>query len=245
LVYVANFGVVLAKEVFVVSTETLEKRAYVARVLSKLLHLMGQGEVPLEFEEREGGQLAVALHIPSGDSPLKPQAEQRRSPLLNALQFLLNRLLKRESEGPPSAPVSGKVLLGIDGFPPGHPPKGPPQEALADSLPPEGVPLAPPCKKAEQMSCLAHMLAQKSLSHGRIYAVLLLSQPQRTCMQQATSQADGLRVFSEGEAHWGRLVFEPEKAVPMPQKSRIAFHAGGPAKSPKALAGLAKPKERL
>jgi hypothetical protein len=97
--------------------------------------------------------------------------------------------------------------------------------------------------KEEQLSALATALAQKCIAHGRIYAVLLLSRPQRTCMRQAASKTNGLRAFSEGEAHWSRLVFEPNKPAPMPQKSRIAFDKEGASnKSPKALAGMAKPK---
>jgi len=219
----------------VVSAETPQRRAYVAQVLSQLLRLMGQGEVPLEFEEREDGQLAVALHIAFADSPLKASAAPKRSPLLNALQFLLNRLLKRAGEGPQTPAACGKVLLGVDGFPPPPSPPKPPQAKGPEAC--EAAPAALPCENVQALSSLATCLAHKALAHSRIYAVLLLGRAQRACMQQAAEALHGLRTFSEGEAHWSRLVFHPDKPLPMPQKSRIAFHKEALAnKSPRALA---------
>jgi len=204
---------------------------------------MGLGEVPLEFEEREEGQLAVALHVALADSPLKAPVGQKRSPLLNALQFLLNKLLQRSPEGvQASAPTVRKVLLGIGEFPPRRlsarpllaQPQAQEEEAVEEA---QGL---LPGEKTEQLSALASSLAQKSVSLGRVYAVLFLSRPQRSCMQQAASTTGGLRVFSEGEAHWSRLVFEPQRPAPMPQKSRIAFCKEASAKIPKALLSAGK-----
>ena len=226
-----------------VSAETLEKRAYVSQVLSDLLRLMGQGDVPLEFEEREDGQLAVALCIACEDSPLYVNGTPKRSPLLNALQFLLNRLLKRTGENLQTpAPAPSKVLLGVNGFPKRPSPPHPvPAESADASL--EEASASPSCEKAEAISTLAAMLAQKCATHGRVYAVLLLGAAQQACMRQAASKTSGLSAFSEGEGHWSRLVFAPNKPVPMPQKSRISFDKEGVAnKSPKALASLVKPK---
>jgi predicted RNA-binding protein Jag len=234
--------VVLAKEVSVVSTETLKKRAYIAQVLSELLRLMGQGEVPLEFEEREEGQLAVALHIASEDSALKASTGQKRAPLLNALQFLLNRLLKRKAETTQDSALGcGKVLLGVNGFPQKALP--PPPEETETEMSSEEAPLPLQQDKEEQLSAIATALAQKCVVHGRVYAVLLLSRTQRACMRQAASKINGLRAFCEGEAHWSRLVVEPNKPVPMPQKNRIAFDKEGTSsKSPKSLANVPKLK---
>ncbi|MCL2179365.1 MAG: hypothetical protein FWB81_08180 [Cystobacterineae bacterium] len=74
------------------------------------------------------------------------------------------------------------------------------------------------------LSQLATSLAHKCVSHGRVYAVLFLNKPQRAAMLQATSGMGGLRLRSEGEAHWSRLVFEPHRPSPMPQKSRIVLN---------------------
>jgi len=194
---------------------------------------MGQGEVPLAFEEWEDGHVAIALEGIAEDSPLK--AGPKRSPMLNSLQFLLNKLLKREE-----LPF-GKVFLGVNGFPKRPSPAVSAREAWVG---PPKVVHAPALHNGKasvenmpQLSQLASTLAEKSVCCGRTYAVLFLNKAQQACMLQAASGVEGLRLRTEGEAHWRRLVFEPNKPSPMPQKIRIALDKEGLFnKSPRVLA---------
>ncbi|MCL2627053.1 MAG: hypothetical protein FWD46_09645, partial [Cystobacterineae bacterium] len=98
--------------------------------------------------------------------------------------------------------------------------------------PPAPAPPPPPLhheNTPNPLAPLAAALAHKCVSHGRVYAVLFLSKPQRAAMAQAASPFNGLRLRNEGEAHWARLVFEPHKPSPMPQKSLISLEKENPA----------------
>lgn len=66
---------------------------------------------------------------------------------------------------------------------------------------------------------VAKALAEKSARLGRPYAVMLLSPEDRARVVQAAAGTKGVTVKGEGEGHWRRVAFKPEKLTPMPKKS--------------------------
>ncbi|MBL8912867.1 MAG: hypothetical protein JNM17_19395 [Archangium sp.] len=69
-----------------------------------------------------------------------------------------------------------------------------------------------------RITAVAKSLAEKSAKHGRVYAVMALSGDQRALMLQAGDEVKGQKTKAEGEGHWRRLVFVPDKLTPISKK---------------------------
>lgn len=69
-----------------------------------------------------------------------------------------------------------------------------------------------------RITAVAKSLAEKSAKHGRVYAVMALSGDQRALMLQAGDEVKGQRTKAEGEGHWRRVVFVPDKLTPISKK---------------------------
>ena len=61
-------------------------------------------------------------------------------------------------------------------------------------------------------------LAEKSVKHGRLYGVMLLTPDARSLMLKAADEVKGLTAKAEGEGHWRRLVLTPEKLTVIAKK---------------------------
>lgn len=68
---------------------------------------------------------------------------------------------------------------------------------------------------------VAKALAEKSAKLGRPYGVMLLSAEDRARLVQAAAGTAGVTVKAEGEGHWRRVAFKPEKPTPMPKRSAM------------------------
>jgi predicted RNA-binding protein Jag len=66
---------------------------------------------------------------------------------------------------------------------------------------------------------LATALASKAAQLGRVYAVLGLSSENRARFLKATAGVRGVSVRTEGEGHWRRLVFVPDRLTPVSKKT--------------------------
>lgn len=64
-------------------------------------------------------------------------------------------------------------------------------------------------------------LAEKSAKTGRLYAVMSLNADDRARALQAAAGVKGVTVKTEGEGHWRRVTFTPEKLTPMPSKKQV------------------------
>lgn len=64
-------------------------------------------------------------------------------------------------------------------------------------------------------------LAEKSAKTGRIYGVMSLSAEDRARALKAASAVKGVTAKTEGEGHWRRVTFTPEKLTPMPSKKQV------------------------
>jgi predicted RNA-binding protein Jag len=68
-------------------------------------------------------------------------------------------------------------------------------------------------------TAVAKALAEKSARLGRPYGVMLMTAEDRARLIQAAAGVKGVTVKAEGEGHWRRVAFKPEKLTPMPKKS--------------------------
>jgi hypothetical protein len=69
-----------------------------------------------------------------------------------------------------------------------------------------------------RFTAVGKSLAEKSAKLGRVYAVMGLTADQRALMLQAADTVKGQRAKSEGEGHWRRLTFVPDKLTPISKK---------------------------
>ncbi|MFN0064185.1 MAG: hypothetical protein ACKVPX_16885 [Myxococcaceae bacterium] len=198
-----------------------------AGLLTEVSRLM---EMPMRVEAKdaEDGNVAVALY---------PQAESlsllngKRSPLLDALQFLVNKMVN-----PPTGPRRW-VTLGVGGFPA---PKGPPPprtEPRPNGAAAKPAPLtAPPPTRAVPSSGdettlevspdavlekSVRALAEASAKRGRFYAVLTMKPEERARALRAVKDVSGVKVVAEGDSYLRRLMFRPDKPLPMPKRSTM------------------------
>jgi len=76
----------------------------------------------------------------------------------------------------------------------------------------------------EAISALGKSLAEKSAKLGRVYAVAMVSVEDRARLLQASKSVAGTKVRVEGEAHFRRVAFVPEKPTPMPKRHAMAVY---------------------
>ncbi|MFT3713434.1 MAG: hypothetical protein QM817_37740 [Archangium sp.] len=69
-----------------------------------------------------------------------------------------------------------------------------------------------------KFAAVGKSLAEKSAKLGRVYAVMGLTADQRALMLQAADDVKGQRTKAEGEGHWRRLTFVPDKLTPISKK---------------------------
>ncbi len=69
------------------------------------------------------------------------------------------------------------------------------------------------------LTLAVQQLARKASELGRLYAVGNMSRDDRARVLEAVREIAGLRVIAEGEGRLRRLVFNPEKPVPLPRKT--------------------------
>ncbi len=210
-----------------------DKRAQVEQLLADILRL---AEWPARVELRDGadGGIAVAVHF---DGEVPGVTAGKKSYLVDSLQFLVNKVVNRPG-------VEKRwVTLAVGGFPePKAPqPSAPPAPAPKASAPkgqgaqggkaPKPVTAAKPAPAprdeeaadvavAPEWSALGALLSGKSVKHGRQYAVMMLGGSERAQLVKA-GQAGGVKVRVEGEGHFKRVAFTPDKATPMPRKMQF------------------------
>lgn len=65
---------------------------------------------------------------------------------------------------------------------------------------------------------LGQSLADKSARLGRTYAVMLVSPENRARLLAAAAGVKGVTVKAQGEGHWRRVAYVPDKLTPLPKK---------------------------
>ena len=219
----------------------LEKQQQVEKLLSEILALM-QFPARLDFKDAADGSLAVAMHF-TGETPQGITAG-KKSYLVDSLQFLLNKCINRPNT------ERRWVTLGVGGFPEprgSRPPLAPPASAPAPTAV-ASAPAAPRPARPERnaprtaaraaevdeaklelpedsaLTGLGLALAEKSAKLGRVYAVAMMSTEDRSRVLKAARGVPGVHSRVEGESHFRRLSFVPEKATPMPKRHAMAVY---------------------
>jgi predicted RNA-binding protein Jag len=227
------------------TSSNADKRDESETLLKEVFALM-EYPAKLEFKDLADGALGVAVHF---DGELPGIAPGKRSPVLDSVQFWLNKVVNR-----PNSPRRW-VNLGNGEFPIPRQQQGQPSEAAPVAA---GVPAAKPTREAKPareakvekekkpapapsapppqrhgkhvderslkpaadaaMSAAGKLLAEKSAKHGRVYAVLGLSNDQRALMLQASDAVKGQHSKAEGEGHWRRVTVTPEKLTVISRK---------------------------
>ena len=209
-----------------------ERRMQAVAVLEQLLRAM---DVPATLETRDlpDGSISIAV---SPAVELAGVVAGRRSPLGDALQYLVNKLINKPGQ------ERRWVAVGLGGHPEARGPKpqrpaAPPAPAMTNGSGPAPVarPAAPgrtpaPGRSADAdertlvveddpvFDAAARGLAERSASSGRIYAVVGLGALERGRLLRVADGAAGVSAHAEGEGRLRRLVLTPEKVVPMPRQ---------------------------
>jgi hypothetical protein len=67
-------------------------------------------------------------------------------------------------------------------------------------------------------TALGQSLAEKAVKHGRVYALMMISPENRARLLEATRGIKGVTVKTEGEGHFRRVAFVPEKIAAITKK---------------------------
>lgn len=95
------------------------------------------------------------------------------------------------------------------------------EKVAREPQPPRGNQRGGPDEKAMEVSpnpaftAAGELLAKKAVQHGRIYAVMMLPTDDRARVLKAAAPIKGLSTKAEGEGHWRRVTFTPEKVTPI------------------------------
>lgn len=221
-----------------------EKRELAQTTLTELLRLM---DVPAALDVKDAGDggISVALTL---EAELAGVQTGRRSHFVDALQFLLNKLVNK-----PGTPRHW-VTLGVGGHAeprgpkaqrepaPPAPPRaaaapapasskvGPARAAAAPQRPAPASSSRAPAAPAERderklevpedaaLRAEAAKLAVKSAQLGRFYALVGMKPEERAQVLKGAEAVPGVKLSAEGEGRNRRLVFTPEKPSPMPKR---------------------------
>lgn len=208
-----------------------------ARVLGELFSHMGYG-ARLDVRDAEDGSLSVAVTL---DAELPAAQGGRRSSVLEAVQYLVNKRLNRAPD------VRRWINLGLGEHPAPRAPRAPrpAQESPAAAAPVAVAPAAPapasapkkapapaakPARAApldesrlevtpdETLAASARALAEAAARLGRTYALVGMSAEDRARVVQAARGTEGVAVKTEGEGRNRRVSLVPDKPTPMPRQ---------------------------
>jgi predicted RNA-binding protein Jag len=204
-----------------------EKRDWAARVITQILERMGVA-VAVDLKDGTDGGISAALKL-EGDLPgVQPG---RRSHVLEALQFLVNKIVNRPG-------VERRwVAIGVGSHPEPRPRR---------PSPPMGVPAARPAPAASsgrtngrpavpnsrhftddeavepaedsRLSEAVRMLAEQATNLGHSIAILAMNREDRARTLIAVKGLSGVNSQAEGEGRNRRVVFSPERPAPAPRR---------------------------
>jgi len=204
-----------------------DRRARALEVLGQLLRTM---DLPATLDARDlpDGSLSISVQ-PEVELPGVPLG--RRSPLGDALQYLLNRLVNRPgaerrwiavglgAHPEPRAPKTARpappvpVVNGTPAARPVPPPRSVPAARAAD--PDER---ALPAEDDPALEIATRALAERCAASGRVYAIVALGPADRGRLLRAADGVGGVKAHAEGEGRLRRVVLTPDRLVPMPRQ---------------------------
>lgn len=210
-----------------------ERRTQAVTVLEQLLRTM---DLPATVEAKDLPDGSISIAVTPGVE-LAGVVPGRRSPLGDALQYLVNKLINKPGQ------ERRWVAIGLGGHPEprgSKPPRAaplPPAAAMTNGSAPAPAaarsPLARPAAPARSsevdertlvtegdpaLDGAARVLAERSVSSGRLYAVVTLGPIERGRLLKAADAVEGVSARAEGEGRLRRVVLTPDKVVPMPRQ---------------------------
>ncbi len=209
-----------------------ERRAQAVSVLEQLLRAM---DLPatLEAKDLPDGSLSIAV-TPTVELP--GVALGRRSPLGDALQYLVNKLVNKpgqerrwiaiglgghpepRGQKAPRAPVDVAPATTNGSSPPPVARPAPPSRPVASARAQEGDERTLVTEEDPTFDAVARALAERSASSGRVYAVVTLGALERGRLLKAADSVAGVSARAEGEGRLRRVVLTPDRMVPMPRQ---------------------------
>ena len=210
-----------------------ERRTQAVTVLEQLLRTM---DLPATVEAKDLPDGSISIAVTPGVE-LAGVVPGRRSPLGDALQYLVNKLINKPGQ------ERRWVAIGLGGHPEPRGPK-PPRAAQpaaaamtngsapapAAARPPAPARPAAPARSPEvdertlvteedpALDAAAREMAERSASSGRLYAVVTLGPIERGRLLKAADAVEGVSARAEGEGRLRRVVLTPDKVVPMPKQ---------------------------
>jgi predicted RNA-binding protein Jag len=211
-----------------------ERRTQAVEVLEQLLRTM---DLPATLEAKDLPDGSISIAVTPGVE-LAGVVPGRRSPLGDALQYLVNKLINKPGQ------ERRWVAIGLGGHPEPRGPKPPraaqpPPSAMTNGSAPAPAaarpaaparPAAAPVRSSEvdertlvtdedpALEAAARVLAERSASSGRLYAVVALGPLERGRLLKAADAVEGVSARAEGEGRLRRVVLTPDKVVPMPKQ---------------------------
>jgi len=223
-------------QVAVASSAVDERRAQAVAVLEQLLRSM---DVPASLDTRDLPDGSISISV-TPEVELAGVAVGRRSPLGDALQYLVNKLVNKPGQ------ERRWIAIGLGGHPEPRgqkapratvapPVAAPPAVTNGSSPPPVARPAAAPrpatparAPEADERTLVteedptfdmvARALAERSASSGRVYAVVTLGALERGRLLKAADSVAGVSARAEGEGRLRRVVLTPDRMVPMPRQ---------------------------
>ncbi len=116
---------------------------------------------------------------------------------------------KDAARGNPSAPAIAEAKSGKH------------EKVAREAQPPRGNQRGGPDEKSmdvtpdPKFTLAGELLAKKAVQHGRIYAVMMLGTEDRARMLKAAAPTKGVTAKADGEGHWRRVSFTPDKVTPI------------------------------
>jgi predicted RNA-binding protein Jag len=225
---------------------TADKRETSEKLLDDVFRLM-EYPAKLEFKDMPDGSLGVNVHFDGGELPgvtpgkrshlvdsvqfwLNKVVNRPNTPRrwVNLAVDSWPEPRNQQQQQPPAA----KEATPSNGTPP-----APKAAAQAPKAPAPAPAKEAPAKKPEAarhrggsdeksltpapnpaFSAVGKLLSEKSAKHGRLYGVMLLTPDQRALMLKEAESVKGVSAKCEGEGHWRRLVYVPEKLTVIPKK---------------------------
>jgi predicted RNA-binding protein Jag len=133
----------------------------------------------------------------------------------------------KRTQAPQSGPVSGAPVTGTSLSSQERSIQGPPRERPVQSAARAASPAPARVSETDEASlevsedealaAIALALAEKSARLGRPYAIVPMKADDRARILKATEKVVGVKLKAEGEGRLRRLVFHPDKLVPMPK----------------------------
>jgi predicted RNA-binding protein Jag len=212
-----------------------DKREWASRVVAEMLQRMGVNP-RLDIKDGGDGGISIAVQL---DAEVPGVQAGKRSHVLDALQFLANKIVNRPGSerrwisigvGGHPEPRVREARRAPDAQPAMAAPTSPAQRApskTANGRPAPPAPAKPldedetsvnPSEDAE-LSAAARKIAQRASSDGRFFAIVGMKRDDRARVLRAVQGVGGVKASAEGIGRNRRVVFTPDNPAPLPKGS--------------------------